>query len=63
MLPGDIGVVIHIHPKREAYVLEFFGVDGETVAIASVEASQIRTVTPEDILHVRVIKESPAKVG
>ena len=63
MSPGDIGVVIHIHPEGEAYVLEFFGVDGETVAIASVEASQIRTVTPEDILHARVMKESPAKVG
>ena len=35
MVPGDIGVVIHIHPKEAAYVLEFVGVDGKTTAVAS----------------------------
>lgn len=63
MLPGDIGVVIHIHPKGAAYVLEFFGASGETVGIATAKPSQIRAVTPHDVLHARVMQGSPAKVG
>ena len=53
MVPGDIGVVIHIHPKEAAYVLEFVGVDGKTTAVASALPSQIRSVNPQDVLHAR----------
>ena len=63
MSPGDIGVVIHIHPGAVAYVLEFVGVSGATIAIATALPNQIRPVTPHDVLHARVMKESPAKVG
>ena len=46
MSPGDIGVVIHIHPGAVAYVLEFVGVSGATIAIATALPNQIRPVTP-----------------
>ncbi len=63
MLPGDIGVIIHIHPKGAAYVLEFFGANGETVGIATAKSSEVRPVTAQDVLHARVMQESAAKVG
>ncbi len=63
MLPGDVGVVIHVHPRAEAYVLEFVGVNGATTAIATVTPNQIRAVTSHDVLHARVMNESPARVN
>ena len=37
---GDVGTIIHIHPKEEALVVEFMALDGDTVAIATVLPSQ-----------------------
>ena len=36
--PGDVGVVVHVHPDGEAYVVEFLTLDGDTAAIATVLA-------------------------
>ena len=51
--PGDLGVIIHIHPGAEAFVAEFFTLEGETVAIATVLSSQMRPVTGNEITHAR----------
>ena len=51
--PGDVGVIIHIHPNAEAFVLEFFTLEGETAAIATVLPSQMRPVTGKEITHAR----------
>ena len=51
--PGDVGVIIHIHPGAEAFVVEFFTLEGETVDIATVLSSQARPVTDNDIVHAR----------
>ena len=51
--PGDVGVVIHIHPGAVAYVAEFFTLDGDTAAIATVLPSQARPATDKDITHAR----------
>ena len=53
--PGDVGAIIHIHPNEEAFVAEFFSLDGETVAIATVLPSQARTVTSQDVTHARTV--------
>ena len=42
MKPGDMGVIIHIHPGGVAFVVEFFTFDGDTPAIATVLPSQAR---------------------
>ena len=57
--PGDVGVVVHVHPGREAYVVEFLTLDGDTAAIATVLPSQARPVTGKDITHARPV-EIPA---
>jgi Domain of unknown function (DUF4926) len=52
---GDMGTVILIH-DAEGYEVEFMTLDGETVAIVSLFASQIRPIGPREIAHARAIK-------
>ena len=50
---GDVGTVVHIHKDGAAYAVEFITLDGHTVAVATVECSQLRPVSSRDISHVR----------
>ena len=53
---GDVGIIVHIHPQHAAYEVEFFSLDGNTVAVATVMAEQARAVTRQDVTHARSIK-------
>jgi hypothetical protein len=53
---GDVGTVIHVHKKGEAYEVEFVALDGETLAIATLDASQIRPVQRKEITHARLLR-------
>jgi hypothetical protein len=53
LLAGDVGTVVHIHQGGVAYEVEFVTLTGRTVAVATVEASQLRPVSRRDISHVR----------
>lgn len=50
---GDVGVVIHVYPAREAYEVEFLTLDGETAGIATLSSSRVRAVRKGEIAHVR----------
>ena len=50
---GDVGTVVHIHKGGVAYEVEFITLTGRTVAVATVEASQLRPVNRKDLNHVR----------
>lgn len=50
---GDIGTIIHVHGEGVAYVLEFFTLDGKTLAVVSLEASQVRPIGSREIAHAR----------
>jgi Domain of unknown function (DUF4926) len=50
---GDIGTVVHIHDGGSAYEVEFMTLTGETVAIVTVEASQVRALNRRDLAHTR----------
>ena len=54
--PGDVGVIIHIHPGGEAFVGEFVTLNGNSSVIATVLPSQARPVTDKDIVHARVLE-------
>ncbi len=56
--PGDVGVVVHVHPGGAAYVVEFLTLDGDTAAIATVLPSRARTVANNDITHARPVEVS-----
>jgi Domain of unknown function (DUF4926) len=53
---GDVGTVIHVHKKGVAFEVEFLTLQGETVAIATLEASQIRPVQKREITHARLLR-------
>ena len=53
LLAGDVGTVVHIHRVGAAYEVEFCTLTGQTVAVATVLASQCRPVSRRDISHVR----------
>lgn len=50
---GDVGTVVHIHRNGAAYEVEFITLTGQTVAVATVLATQLRPVGRRDISHVR----------
>ena len=58
LLPGDVGTVIHAYADRQAYEVEFLMLDGRTAAVVTVEASDIRPVSTDDITHARVLQSS-----
>ncbi|MEZ4668473.1 MAG: DUF4926 domain-containing protein [Anaerolineae bacterium] len=50
---GDVGIVVHIYDDGAAYEMEFFALDGRTLDVVTVEATQVRPVSRRDVLHVR----------
>ena len=50
---GDVGTVVFIHGKGEAYEVEFLTLGGATAAIATVHADQVRPVGRTDLIHAR----------
>jgi hypothetical protein len=53
---GDVGTVVHIHKDGAAYEVEFVTLAGDTVAVATVEASDVRPVGKRDISHARELQ-------
>ncbi len=50
---GDIGAVVHVYGDGEAYEVEFVSGNGQTVAVLTLAAPEIRPLEKTDILHVR----------
>jgi len=53
---GDVGTVVHVHKKDRAFEVEFVALDGETLAIATLAASEIRPVHRKEITHARALR-------
>ncbi len=51
--PGDIGAVVHVYPRHEAYEVEFVTLTGKTAAVVTVSAEQVRPVGSSEIPHAR----------
>ena len=50
---GDVGTVVHIHKGGEGYEVEFMTLTGETVAIVTLLAGQVRPLNRRDLAHAR----------
>ena len=50
---GDIGTIVLVHRDGEGYEVEFVALDGETVAVVSLFASQVRPVARREVAHAR----------
>jgi hypothetical protein len=52
---GDVGTIVHIHGNAQAYEVEFVSLKGETVAVVTLERTQVRPVEHREITHARLI--------
>jgi hypothetical protein len=53
--PGDVGTIVHVYRGGEAVEVEFLALDGETIAVATLPASQVRPVGRREIIHARAL--------
>lgn len=56
---GDIGTVVLVHQEGAGYEVEFVALNGETLAVVSLFASQVRPIAPREIARVRTIEPHP----
>jgi hypothetical protein len=50
---GDIGTVVLVHRNAAGYEVEFTALDGETIAVVTLMANQVRAVQAGAIAHMR----------
>ena len=50
---GDIGTVVLAHRSHKGYEVEFTTLHGETIAVVTLMANQVRPVQAGQIAHVR----------
>lgn len=50
---GDVGTVVLVHSAGEGYEVEFVALDGETIAVATLGAKELRPVGHGDMVHAR----------
>jgi hypothetical protein len=52
---GDVGTIVHVYTDGEAYEVEFALASGETVAVLTLDTSDVRPRTGREILHSRTL--------
>ena len=52
---GDVGTIVHAYADGKAYEVEFVSLAGDTVAVTTLLATQVRPVGKQDITHVRTL--------
>ena len=50
---GDLGTVVLVHEGGAGYEVEFTALDGETLAVVTLTARQVRLARHHEIAHVR----------
>lgn len=53
---GDVGTVVHVYRDGLAYEVEFTTLAGDTAAVVTVEAGQVRPVHGREITHARELQ-------
>ena len=55
LVSGDIGTVVLLHKNGEEFDVEFATIAGETIAVVTLFASQIRPINLSEIAHARSV--------
>ncbi len=50
---GDVGTILLVHDGGAGYEVEFTALDGETIAVTTLSAGQVREVSHGEIAHAR----------
>jgi hypothetical protein len=53
---GDIGTVVLVHDEGAGFEVEFIALDGETIAVVTMFAEQVRPIAEREIAHVRALE-------
>ncbi len=53
---GDLGTVVHIHKDATAYEVEFMTLTGQTVAVVTLLAGDVRPLSRRDLAHARELQ-------
>ncbi|MBA2436601.1 MAG: DUF4926 domain-containing protein [Verrucomicrobiota bacterium] len=53
---GDVGTVVHIHKDGTAYEVEFMTLTGQTVAVVTLLAGDVRPLSRRDLAHARELQ-------
>lgn len=59
LMAGDVGVIVHIYSTGNAYEVEFFTLDGQTLDVVTVESSALRSVHQREVMHARRLEMTP----
>ena len=52
---GDVGTVVLIHENSRGFEVEFVTLDGETYAVTTVMAEDVRPIDRNEIAHARAV--------
>jgi ATP-dependent exoDNAse (exonuclease V) alpha subunit len=52
---GDIGTVVHVYGDPSAFEVEFVTLDGKTLAVVTLDVSQVRPISHLEIAHARSV--------
>ena len=50
---GDVGTVVLVHNGGEGFEVEFIALDGETIAVSTLDAAKLRPVGHGEMVHAR----------
>ncbi len=53
LIAGDIATVVAVHQGGKGYTLEFMTVAGDTIAVVTVDAADVRPAGEREVPHVR----------
>lgn len=53
--PGDIGTVVLVHESGRGFEVEFVTLDGETYAVTTLSADDVRPISHNEIAHARTV--------
>jgi len=55
LMKGDVGTVVMIHGKNEAFEVEFFTLQGKTRTVETLLKNHVRPVGPNEVATSRLI--------
>lgn len=50
---GDVGTVVHVYDGGKAYEVEFVDGGGQTIALITAKAGDVRPINAGELLHTR----------
>ncbi|HEX6290222.1 MAG TPA: DUF4926 domain-containing protein [Herpetosiphonaceae bacterium] len=59
LVAGDVGTVVLVHGGGAGYEVEFVALNGQTLAVVSLRADQVRPIGAREIAHAWSVAAAP----